>query len=41
MILRQSMLTPACGLALLSIEDAELVMRMLSELARSVQAKVR
>lgn len=41
LILRQSMLTPACGLALLSIEDAELAMRMLSELARSVQAKVR
>ncbi len=41
LILRQSMLTPACGMGSLTPKDAELVMHMLSKLAASVQAKVR
>ncbi|HUU01163.1 MAG TPA: hypothetical protein VM425_06990 [Myxococcota bacterium] len=41
LVLRQSMLTPACGLASLTPEDAELAMRLLADLAVSVQAKVR
>jgi len=35
------MITPACGLGPMTVEDAEKVIGLLSELARSVQAKVR
>jgi len=41
LVLRQSMLTPACGLSPLTLEDAELAIRLLSELATSVQDKIR
>jgi hypothetical protein len=40
-ILRQSMLTPACGLGSLSVEDAERAVQLLTGLAKSVQSKVR
>jgi len=41
LVLDQSMLTPACGLAPLSVEDAEHAIKLLAELAASVQAMAR
>jgi hypothetical protein len=41
LILSQSMLTPACGLGPMSVGDAERVIGLLSQLAGSVQEKVR
>ncbi|MBW1807723.1 MAG: hypothetical protein JRJ87_05970 [Deltaproteobacteria bacterium] len=41
LVLDQSMLTPACGLAPLSVEDAEHAIKLLAELAASVQAIAR
>ncbi len=41
LILRQSMLTPACGMGSLQVADAEKVVELLSGLAGSVQAQVR
>jgi hypothetical protein len=41
LILEQSMLTPACGMGSMSVADAEKVILLLCELARSVQDKIR
>ena len=41
LILNQSMITPACGLGSMTVEDAQKVIGLLAELARSVQAQVR
>ncbi len=40
-LLAQSLLTPSCGMGSKSIEDALLVMRLLGDLSRLVQEKVR
>lgn len=41
LILDQSMLTPACGMGPMSVADAEKVVALLGELARTVQDQVR
>ncbi|MFH2008642.1 MAG: hypothetical protein ABI333_18790 [bacterium] len=41
LIWQQSMLTPTCGMGTMTVDDSELVMRRLGELAARVQARIR